>query len=212
MSIVSGRTGRVKLIKRSRSSCLSIWTTHYWRTTESRILELGSATGLNASTTHTCCRCPGTGRTTYLITRTEGHSMCYSASAPGDRRRACDRMAKSYSGHASLGASASRKPREGHVLSYVHQEEARDDIQRRYPADYRVKVDDKLRILTAMKKAWGEHGTTVFPCQEKFASERPAVLASIRPPDIPSRASPTYWSMTCPACSRANDRSRQRRR
>ena len=70
------------------------------------------------------------------------------------------------------------------MLSYVHQEEARDDIQRRYPADYRVKVDDKLRILTAMKKAWGEHGTTLFPCQEKFASDRPAVLASIRPPDI----------------------------
>ena len=70
------------------------------------------------------------------------------------------------------------------MLFYVHQEEARDDIQRRYPADYRVKVDDKLRILTAMKKAWGEHGTTLFPCQEKFASDRPAVLASIRPPDI----------------------------
>lgn len=94
----------------------------------------------------------------------------------------------------------------GHVLSYVHRK------KRRYPADYRVKVEDKLGILTAMKKAWGEHGTTMFPCQEKFASERPAVLASIRPPDIPSRASPTYWSMTCPACSRANDRSRQRRR
>ena len=70
------------------------------------------------------------------------------------------------------------------MLSYVHQEEARDDIQRRYPAAYRVKVDDKLRILTAMKKAWGEHGMTVFRCQEKFATDRPAVLASIRPPDI----------------------------
>src|SRR6516165_4522091 len=125
MSTVSGRTGRVKLLKRSRSPSLSIWTTHYWRTTESRILELRSATGLNASTTHTCCRCPGTGRTTYLITRTERHSMCWSASAPGDRRRACSPMATSYSGHASLGAPASRKPREGHVLFHVHQEEAR---------------------------------------------------------------------------------------
>ena len=96
------------------------------------------------------------------------------------------------------------------MLFYVHQEEARDDIQRRYRADYRVKVDDKLRILTAMKKAWGEHGTTVFPCQEKFAPDRPAVLASIRPPDITVKS--TADSMTCPACSRANDRSRQRRR
>ena len=70
------------------------------------------------------------------------------------------------------------------MLFYVHREEARDDIQRRYTADYPVRVDDKLRTLIAMKKAWGEHGTTVFACQEKFASDRPAVLASIRPPDI----------------------------
>jgi hypothetical protein len=98
------------------------------------------------------------------------------------------------------------------VLFYVHQEEALDDIQRRYPADYRVKVDDKLRILTAMKRGWGEHETTVFPCQEKFASDRPAMLASIRPPDIIVGASPTCSSTTYPACSRANDRSRQRRR
>ena len=70
------------------------------------------------------------------------------------------------------------------MLFHVHQEEARDDNQRRYPADYRVKVDDKLRILTAMKKASGEHGTTAFGCHEKFAADRPAVLASIRPPDI----------------------------
>jgi hypothetical protein len=67
---------------------------------------------------------------------------------------------------------------------YVHQEEALDDIQRRYPTDYRVRVDDKLGILTAMKKAWGEHRTTLFLCQEKFPSDRSAVLASIRPTDI----------------------------
>jgi hypothetical protein len=110
--------------------------------------------------------------------------MCWSASALGGRRRACYRMTTSYSGHASLGAPASREPREGHLPFYVHQEKALDDIQRRYPADYRVRVDDKFRILTAMKKAWGEHRTTVFPCQEKFLSDRPAVLPSIGPPDI----------------------------
>jgi hypothetical protein len=59
-----------------------------------------------------------------------------------------------------------------------------DDIQLRYRADYRVRVDDKLRIPTAMKKAWGEHRTTVFPCQEKLPSDRPAVLAAIRRPNI----------------------------
>jgi hypothetical protein len=110
--------------------------------------------------------------------------MCWSASAPGSRRRACYRMTTSYSGHASLGAPASREPREGQLPFYVHQGEALDDIQRRYPTDYRVRVDDKLGILTAMKKAWGEHRTTLFPCHEKFPSDRSAVLASIRPPDI----------------------------
>lgn len=68
------------------------------------------------------------------------------------------------------------------MLFYIHKEEAQDDVQRRYPADYRVRVDDKL-WLTAMKKAWGEHGTTVFPCQKKFAPD-PAALASNRPSDI----------------------------
>ena len=110
--------------------------------------------------------------------------MCWSASALGGRRGARYRMTTSYSGHANLGAPASREPREGHLPFYGHQGEAVDDIQLRYRADYRVRVDDKLRIPTAMKKAWCEHRTTVFPCQEKLPSDRPAVLASIRRPNI----------------------------
>ncbi|MGH9882796.1 MAG: HAD family hydrolase, partial [Pyrinomonadaceae bacterium] len=43
----------------------------------------------------------------------------------------------------------------GNVLIYIHKEEALDDVERRYPADHYVVVDDKLRILTAVKKAWG---------------------------------------------------------
>jgi hypothetical protein len=82
-----------------------------------------------------------------------------------------------------VGAPAFRKPREGHVLFYVHKKKALDDVQRRYPADCRVRVDAKLRILTVMKKAWGEHGTAVFLRQEKFAPDDPAPLASNRPPD-----------------------------
>lgn len=42
---------------------------------------------------------------------------------------------------------------EGHVLIYVHKEEALADVERRYPADHYVMVDDKLRILAALKKA-----------------------------------------------------------
>ena len=59
----------------------------------------------------------------------------------------------------------------GHVLIYVHKEAALADVQRRYPAKHYVVVDDKLRILDAIKKAWGKQVTTVFPCQGKFAND-----------------------------------------
>ena len=59
----------------------------------------------------------------------------------------------------------------GHVLIYVHKEAALADVQRRYPAKHYVVVDDKLRILDAVKKVWGKKVTTVFPCQGKFAND-----------------------------------------
>ena len=62
------------------------------------------------------------------------------------------------------------------ILIYVHKEAALDDIKRRYPARHYVLMDDKLRILSAVKGAWGEHVTTVFPRQGTFAND-PAVLA-----------------------------------
>jgi hypothetical protein len=37
-------------------------------------------------------------------------------------------------------------------------------------------IDDKLRILDAMKKIWGERVTTVFPQQGHYATD-PAILA-----------------------------------
>ena len=66
---------------------------------------------------------------------------------------------------------------EGHVLIYVHKEEALADVERRYPADHYVMVDDKLRILAALKKAWGNRVTTVFPRQGKFANDKKVVAA-----------------------------------
>ena len=66
---------------------------------------------------------------------------------------------------------------EGHVLIYVHKEEALGDVERRYPADHYVLVDDKLRILAALKKAWGDRVTTVFPRQGQFAND-PKVVAA----------------------------------
>jgi len=72
---------------------------------------------------------------------------------------------------------------EGHVLIYIHKEESLQDVVRRYPADHYVMVDDKLRILTAIKKFWGDHVTTVFPRQGKFGND-PKVLASFPPANV----------------------------
>jgi FMN phosphatase YigB (HAD superfamily) len=61
---------------------------------------------------------------------------------------------------------------DGHVLIYIHKEQSLDDVYRRYPADHYVLVDDKLRILTAVKQAWGDRVTTVFPRQGQFARDQ----------------------------------------
>jgi FMN phosphatase YigB (HAD superfamily) len=71
---------------------------------------------------------------------------------------------------------------DGRVLIYVHKEEALDDVARRYPADHYVLVDDKLRILTAVKQAWGDRVTTVFVRQGSYAHD-PKVLGAFPPAD-----------------------------
>jgi len=72
---------------------------------------------------------------------------------------------------------------DGHVLIYIHKEQALDDVERRYPAKRYVLVDDKLRILTAVKKIWGDRVTTVFPRQGQYASD-PNVIAACPPADF----------------------------
>ena len=69
------------------------------------------------------------------------------------------------------------------VLIYIHKEEELDDVGRLYPADHYVLIDDKLRILTAVKKIWGERVTTVFPKQGHYALD-PKTLAEYPPADI----------------------------
>jgi FMN phosphatase YigB (HAD superfamily) len=69
----------------------------------------------------------------------------------------------------------------GRVLIYVHKELMLDDLAERYPARHYVFVDDKLRILTAVKRAWGARVTTVFPRQGKYAHDPKAVAAYPRP-------------------------------
>jgi FMN phosphatase YigB (HAD superfamily) len=63
------------------------------------------------------------------------------------------------------------------VLIYVHKERELDDVEQRYPAEHYVLVDDKLRILTAVKRAWGSRVTTVFPRQGHYAHD-PEILAT----------------------------------
>ena len=72
---------------------------------------------------------------------------------------------------------------EGRVLIYIHKEEALDDVERRYPAEHYVLVDDKLRILEAVKQFWGERVTTVFPRQGTYAHD-PKVISAFPPADV----------------------------
>src|SRR5262247_3499499 len=72
---------------------------------------------------------------------------------------------------------------DGHVLIYIHKEEALDDVERRYPADHYVLVDDKLRILAAVKQFWGERVTTVFARQGSYSHD-PKIAAEFPPPDV----------------------------
>ena len=69
------------------------------------------------------------------------------------------------------------------VLIYVHKEQELDDVERFYPADHYVLIDDKLRILAAVKKIWGERVTTVFPKQGHYAHD-PKILAEFPPADL----------------------------
>lgn len=72
---------------------------------------------------------------------------------------------------------------QGNVLIYIHKERELDDVEQRYPAEHYLLVDDKLRILTAVKKVWGSRVTTVFPRQGHYAHD-PQVLASFPPADV----------------------------
>ncbi len=71
----------------------------------------------------------------------------------------------------------------GQVLIYVHKEQALDDVERRYPAGHYVLVDDKPRILAAVKHIWGDRVTTVFPRQGSYAHDRKA-LTTFPPADL----------------------------
>lgn len=72
---------------------------------------------------------------------------------------------------------------EGRVLIYIHKEQMLVDLEQRYPARHYIMVDDKLRILAAMKKIWEDRLTTVFPRQGHYAHD-PHTLFAYPPADL----------------------------
>jgi FMN phosphatase YigB (HAD superfamily) len=71
----------------------------------------------------------------------------------------------------------------GAVLIYIHKEAELDDVERRYPADHYILIDDKVRILSAVKKIWRERVTTVFPRQGHYALDE-KLVRSFAAPDL----------------------------
>jgi hypothetical protein len=71
----------------------------------------------------------------------------------------------------------------GHALIYVHKERELADVEARYPAAHYVIVDDKHRILAAVKRTWGQRVTTVFVQQGHYARD-PKLLAACAPTDV----------------------------
>src|SRR5215213_3887817 len=71
----------------------------------------------------------------------------------------------------------------GNILIYIHKEHELADVERRYPAEHYVMVDDKLRILAAINGIWGQRVTTVFPKQGHYALD-PQITSKYPPADI----------------------------
>ncbi|HTT76251.1 MAG TPA: HAD family hydrolase [Candidatus Binataceae bacterium] len=82
-----------------------------------------------------------------------------------------------------IGRSGLYEAFDGKVLIYIHKEMELDDITERYPASHYVFIDDKVRILSAVKAAWGSRVTTIFPRQGHYATDEKE-LAKYPEPDI----------------------------
>jgi FMN phosphatase YigB (HAD superfamily) len=79
---------------------------------------------------------------------------------------------------SGLGAAVEHR-----ILVYIHKERELDDVAERFPAEHYVLMDDKLRILAAVKEAWGPRVTTVFVRQGHYAHD-PDILARYPPADL----------------------------
>ena len=72
---------------------------------------------------------------------------------------------------------------DGNILIYIHKELELEDVARRYPAKHYVMVDDKPRLLDAVKRVWGDRVTTVFPRQGHYALD-PDAFSKFMVPDV----------------------------
>lgn len=96
---------------------------------------------------------------------------------------------------------------DGRVLIYIHKERELDDVEKRWPAEHYVLVDDKVRILTAVKEVWGERLTTVFPRQGHYAHD-PGV-ATYPAPDLTIERIRDLLDYNLPALLRAAQKEDQ---
>lgn len=71
---------------------------------------------------------------------------------------------------------------DSNILIYIHKELELDDVERRYPAQHYVMVDDKLWLLHAIKRYWGARVTTIWPKQGHYVTD--ARVRTLPPPDV----------------------------
>jgi FMN phosphatase YigB (HAD superfamily) len=95
---------------------------------------------------------------------------------------------------------------EGRVLLYIHKENELDHVENTYPADHYVLIDDKIRILTAAKKFWGNRLTTVFARQGHYALAPD--VADFPPADITIRRIDEMLNFDLPALLAAGQEGR----
>ena len=102
---------------------------------------------------------------------------------------------------------------DGRVLIYIHKEQMLDAVEQRYPARHYVMVDDKLRVLAAMKNAWRERLTTVFARQGHYAFDPvniatypPAALTVDRIGDLVNRPLAAFLGSRDAECSEKEQR------
>jgi FMN phosphatase YigB (HAD superfamily) len=67
---------------------------------------------------------------------------------------------------SGLGAAVEER-----VLIFIHKEKMLDVVEEHFPARRYVMVDDKERILAAMKAVWGGRLVTIFPRQGHYAHD-----------------------------------------